>query len=61
MGFFASSANSATSSDGRDAGIGFRNKVLMTVNIVVLAPMPSASDNTAVTVTTGFLTRVRTA
>src|ERR1700730_13473317 len=59
VGFFESSVNTATSSDGRATGNGFRNSVFISVNIVVLAPTPRASDSTAVVVRAGLLRSVR--
>src|SRR5262245_42984132 len=50
-----------TSSDGFSTGSGFRNSVLSSVKIVVLAPMPSASDRIAAIVNAGVLISVRIA
>jgi hypothetical protein len=59
--FFASRVETATSSEDRATGSGFRKMVLMRVKIVVLAPIPRASDSTAAAVKPGFLTSMRAA
>ena len=45
----------ATSSEGAATGIGFSNKVLMTVNTAVFAPMPNPSVATTKRTNTGLL------